>query len=94
MSTFTYNEHTGHYEAVDGGHSVYIADDVFMTELELLKQSEDMTDTEAFDELSDVAWWYDRLPMTGVFIDGEEQTDEARLAKESRRQLDIETYVF
>lgn len=67
MSAFTYNEHTDHYEAMDGGHSIYIADDVFMLQLEQLQREAQMTEAEAFDALLDVQWWYEHLPLSGVF---------------------------
>lgn len=94
MSSFTYNERTDCYEAMDGGHSIYITDDVFMLELQRLQDEEGMSEAEAFDTLNDIGWWYDHLPLSGVFIDGIEQTDEAQQALESRRQLEAETTVY
>jgi hypothetical protein len=87
MSTFTYNTRTDLYEAMDGGHSIYIADDVFMTELQLLQENEGMTDGEAFDELDDLGWWYNRLPLAGVFIDGIEQTGTEEFSLRAKERM-------
>lgn len=73
MSDFTYNERTGYYEAMDGLHSIYIADDVFMTELQLLQDNEGLSEAEALDEVFSIGWWMNHLPLAGVFIDGIEQ---------------------
>lgn len=79
MAVFTFNQHTDYYEAMDGGHSIYIADDTFMLQLEELQRAEGMSEQEALTTLDDIGWWYDHLPLSGVFIDGLEQTDEAHL---------------
>jgi hypothetical protein len=72
---FMYNERTGYYGVMDGGHSVYIADDVIMAELQLLQENEGLSEAEALDEVSDVGWWMKHLPMSGVFFDGIEQKE-------------------
>lgn len=77
MSPFRYNEHTDHFEARDGGHSISIADHVWMTEFERLQNEEGMLSDEAFNTLDRVSWWYEQLPRSGVFIDGMEQQDGA-----------------
>ncbi|SRR6266568_8112563 len=73
MSDFTYNQASGYYEAMDGGHSIRIADDTFMTEFQLLQDNEGLSEAEAREEVFDIGWWYKHLPLAGVFIDGIEQ---------------------
>ena len=60
---------------MDGLHSIYIADDTFMIEFQLLQDNEGLSEAEALDEVFDVGWWMNHLPLAGVFIDGIEQTD-------------------
>jgi hypothetical protein len=93
MSDFTYNENTGYLEAMYEAHTVYVADDTYMIQLQLL-QDGGLTEAEALDEVSSVAWWLDHTPMSGLFIDGQEQTDEAELIKATRRDLPIETTTY
>lgn len=71
---------------MDGGHSIYIADDVFMLQLEQLQREAQMTEAEAFDTLLDVQWWYEHPPLSGVFIDGVEQTDTAQYSKRAKER--------
>jgi hypothetical protein len=87
MSTLEHNEQAERYQALEGGHLIAIEEDVFMIELERLQTEEEMTEQEAIDTLFDVQWWYDHLPLSGVYIDGLEQTDEAQLIKDSYRQV-------
>jgi hypothetical protein len=72
---FTYNERTGYYEAMDGGHAIYIDADVLMAELQSLQENEGFSEAEARDEVFDGGWWMNHLPMSDVFIDGVEQTE-------------------
>jgi hypothetical protein len=76
MSDFTLNERIGYYEAMDGGHSIYIDADVLMTELQALQESKGLSEAEARDEVFDIGWWMNRFPQPGLFIDGIEQVDD------------------
>jgi hypothetical protein len=74
MSTLAYNERAERYQALEGGHLIVIEEDVFMIEFHGLLDS-GLSEAEALEELLDVQWWFDRLPKSGVFIDGIEQDD-------------------
>jgi hypothetical protein len=72
MSLLVHNERAERYQALEGLHFIAIEEDVFMIEFQELLDS-GLSEAEAFDELTQSQWWYDRLPMSGVFIDGVEQ---------------------
>jgi hypothetical protein len=74
MSILAHNARAERYQALEGAHFIAIDEDVFMIEFQALVDR-GLSEAEALDELTEVQWWYDRLPMSGVFIDGIEQTE-------------------
>jgi hypothetical protein len=86
MSRLAYNAQAECYQAIEGGHFIAIAEDTFTIEFEALLATSGRSEAEALDELCEVQWWYDHLPLSGVYVDGLEQTDTAQYSQRAQER--------